>query len=158
MLKALFDSIVSNLVTSDVSNANPECRSRAIQKATAVLMIDVALADKVFEASELDRILQLAASHFGLDAGETAELVESARSDAEELVSLHEFTQLLHKHLKDDEKAAIIEMLWRVAYADGRLDKFENSLVLKISDLLYVSRGKVMRFKHDAAQAAGTSA
>jgi uncharacterized tellurite resistance protein B-like protein len=41
-------------------------------------------------------------------------------------------------------------MLWRVAYADGRLDKFEDSLVLKISDLLYVSRGLVMRLKHDA--------
>ena len=52
------------------------------------------------------------------------------------------------------EKATIVEMLWRVAYADGRLDKYENSLVLKISDLLYVNRARVMRLKHDAALSA----
>jgi uncharacterized tellurite resistance protein B-like protein len=73
-----------------------------------------------------------------------------ARSEAEELVSLHEFTQLLHGHLTEEEKAAIVGMLWQIAYADGKLDKYENSLVLKISDLLYVSRGRVMRLKHDA--------
>jgi uncharacterized tellurite resistance protein B-like protein len=41
-------------------------------------------------------------------------------------------------------------LLWQIAYADGRLDKYEDSLVLKISDLLHVSRGLVMRLKHDA--------
>ncbi len=44
-------------------------------------------------------------------------------------------------------------LLWQVAYADGRLDKYEDSLVLKISDLLHVSRGRVMRLKHDAENA-----
>jgi uncharacterized tellurite resistance protein B-like protein len=43
-----------------------------------------------------------------------------------------------------------VRLLWEVAYADGELDKHEDSLVLKISDLLHVSRGLVMRLKHDA--------
>jgi len=63
----------------------------------------------------------------------------------------------LHKHLDDAEKARIISLLWQVAYADGRLDKYEDSLVLKISDLLYVSRGRVMRLKHDAQQSVGAA-
>ena len=67
---------------------------------------------------------------------------------------MHEFTQLLHENLSENEKARIIALLWKIAYADGRLDKYEDSLVLKISDLLYVSRGRVMRLKHDAEQAA----
>ena len=46
-------------------------------------------------------------------------------------------------------------MLCEIAYADGEFDKYENSLVLKISDLLYVSRGRVMRLKHDAATETG---
>ena len=71
------------------------------------------------------------------------------------MVSLYEFTQILHKHLNEAEKARIISMLWQVAYADGQLDKYEDSLVLKISDLLYVSRGRVMRLKHDAQQGTG---
>ena len=52
------------------------------------------------------------------------------------------------------DKARIVSLLWQIAYADGRLDKYEDSLVLKISDLLYVSRARVMRLKHDAELAA----
>jgi len=43
-----------------------------------------------------------------------------------------------------------ISLLWQVAYVDGRLDKYEDSLVLKISELLYVSCGRVKHLKHDA--------
>ena len=90
------------------------------------------------------------ASHFDLSPQEAAELVNNADEAAEGLTSLHDFTQLLHNNLDEAEKSQIIGLLWQVAYADGRLDKYEDSLVLKISDLLHVSRGRVMRLKHDA--------
>ena len=77
-------------------------------------------------------------------------LANEATEVAEDSVSLHQFTQSLHQHLSESEKAEIVSLLWQVAYADGYLDKFEDSIVLKISDLLYVSRGKVMQLKHDA--------
>ena len=118
-------------------------------------MLDVALADKTFDRSELEHLLAIAEMHFGLGPEEAQELVDTAKQEAEELVSLHEFTQLLHHNLTEEEKAGIVGMLWQIAYADGHLDKYENALVLKISDLLYVSRARVMRLKHDAAQAAG---
>ncbi len=154
MLKRLFDQIVSSLSNSDSAERDADERTRAIRKATAVLMLDVALADKVFDRSELQHLRAIAEAHFGLAPEQAAELIDTARNEAEELVSLHEFTQLLHNNLTEEEKAAIIAMLWQIAYADGQLDKYENALVLKISDLLYVSRGRVMRLKHDAAQAA----
>lgn len=155
MIKRLFQQIVDAVAETDPADTDAEQRDRAIRRATAVLMLDVALADKVFDESELAHLREIAESHFDLGSGEARELIDTARSEAEELVSLHEFTQLLHAHLTEEEKAAIVGMLWRIAYADGRLDKYENSLVLKISDLLYVSRGRVMRLKHDAQLAAG---
>ena len=120
---------------------------------TAVLMIDVARADHVFEDAEFDRVLELVQSHFDLSPEQAAELVNEADGEAEDLVSLYEFTQLLHHNLDEGEKARIVGLLWQIAYADGRLDKYEDSLVLKISDLLHVSRGRVMRLKHDARPA-----
>ena len=100
-------------------------------------------------------VLELIGEHFELDPEATADLVVAAHEKAEDLTSVHEFTQLLHRHLDESEKARIVGLLWRIAYADGRLDKYEDSLVRKISDLLYVSRGRVMRLKHDAELAAG---
>ena len=113
-------------------------------------MIDVARADDVFDESEFDRVLQLVERHFKLTPEQAAELVNQADEKADDLVSAYEFTQQLHEHLNEDEKARIVGLLWQIAYADGRLDKYEDSLVRKISDLLYVSRGRSMRLKHDA--------
>ena len=149
MIKKLFDQIVDVVSTPD--RATEEDREHAIKLATAVLMIDVALADDNFDAAEFDRVLSLTAKHFALDAEEAQDLVNSASKTAKSIVSLHSFTDKLHKSLAEHEKARVVEMLWQVAYADGDLDKYENALVLKISDLLHVSRGAVMRLKHDAA-------
>jgi uncharacterized tellurite resistance protein B-like protein len=128
-------------------------REAAIRLATAVLMIDVARADHVFEESEFDSVLRLVGSHFELQPEHAAELVVEASEEAKNLISAYDFTSVLHQHLNDAEKARIVGMLWQVAYADGALDKYEDSLILKISDLLHVSRSRVMRLKHDAQTA-----
>jgi len=150
MIKRLFVQMVETISSTQTTNVTQEDRDAAIRMATAVLMIDVARADHVFEDSEFDRVLKLAETHFGLTPEQAVGLVNSADEKAEDLVSLHEFTQLLHHNLDEQEKARIIGLLWQIAYADGQLDKYEDSLVLKISDLLHVSRGRVMRLKHDA--------
>lgn len=152
MIKRLFIQVIESISVTDASEAVAADREAALRLATAVLMIDVARADHVFEESEFDRVLQLVETHFDLTPEQAAELVNEAGEKADDLISAHEFTKTLHEHLDEDEKARIIRMLWQIAYADGRLDKYEDSLVLKISDLLYVSRGRVMRLKHDAEQ------
>ncbi len=153
MFAQLIDRISGALIAPE-ADASGADRDAAIRKATAVLMIDVARADSVFDPAEFDSVLDRIAAHFDLTAQEAAELVNSADEEAERLTSLHDFTQLLHTNLDESEKSRIIGLLWEVAYADGRLDKYEDSLVLKISDLLHVSRGRVMRLKHDADNSA----
>lgn len=150
MLKRIYDQVVGAISSPDQGEDKAGGRADGIRRATGVLMLDVALADKTFEKDELEHLLELAEQHFGLEREEASDFIERARSEAEDIVSLHEFTQVLHNTLDEDEKAQIVGMLWKIAYADGQLDKYENSLILKISDLLYVSRGRVMRLKHDA--------
>jgi uncharacterized tellurite resistance protein B-like protein len=154
MIKRLFVQVVESFSVACATETIVLDRETAIRVATAALMIDVARADDVFDESEFDRVLQLVEKHFQLTPEQAAELVNQASDEAEDLVSVYEFTEILHKHLDEGEKARIVGLLWQIAYADGRLDKYEDALVLKISDLLYVSRGRVMRLKHDAAHAA----
>lgn len=155
MIKHLINK-VSDAISGPANDGdNTDEREAAIRLATAVLMIDVARADHVFEESEFDSVLRLVESHFALDPEDAAELVNHASDKADDLISAYDFTSVLHKHLDDEEKTRIVGMLWQIAYADGELDKYEDSLVLKISDLLHVSRPRVMRLKHDAQTAAG---
>ena len=152
MIRRIYLQVVESISVTAVPDSDGADREAALRLATAVLMIDVARADHVFEESEFDSMLQLIESHFELSPEQAAELVNAAGEKADDMVSLFEFTQLLHKQLDEREKARIVSLLWQVAYADGQLDKYEDALVLKISDLLYVSRGRVMRLKHDAQQ------
>lgn len=155
MIKRLFEQVISAISDETDASQSAPSRDEAIRLATAVLMVDVAQADDVFDESEFDRVLALIEKHFQLEPQLAAELVNKASEEAEDLVSLHSFTDILHQHLAEHEKARIVELLWQVAFADGSLDKYEDSLVLKISDLLHVSRGAVMRLKHDASRATG---
>jgi uncharacterized tellurite resistance protein B-like protein len=150
MIKRLINQIADVITAPATSADDAGKRAEAIRDATAVLMVDVARADYEFDADEFDSLLRLIQAHFDLSPDQAADLVNMADEKVDDLTSLHEFTQLLHNNLDEQEKAHVVGMLWQVAYADGRLDKYEDALVLKISDLLHVSRGKVMQLKHDA--------
>lgn len=153
MIRRFIDQVVGVISTPASDEKGSEDREAALRMATAVLMLDVARADHVFDESEFDRVLDLLQTHFRLPAENAAELLNAAHEKADNSVSAYEFTKVLHEHLDENEKARIVSLLWQIAYADGRLDKYEDSFVLKISDLLHVSRGRVMRLKHDAEKA-----
>lgn len=150
MIRRFIDQVVQAISKPHPVDSGGEDREAALRMATAVLMLDVARADHVFDESEFERVLDLLQTHFKLPAEDAAQLLNMATEKAEEAVSAYEFTQMLHDHLDENEKARIVALLWQIAYADGRLDKYEDAFVLKISDLLHVSRGRVMRLKHDA--------
>ncbi len=150
MIKRFAEKISRAFGATDTAAPDDDARESAIRMATAVLMTEVARADHEYDESEFNLLLDLITNCFQISADDAVELANDANETAEDYVSLHNFTQLLNEALNEPEKERIISLLWQVAYADGRLDKYEDSLVLKISDLLYVSRGRVMRFKHDA--------
>ena len=153
MIKTIYEKVVTVLATQPSADKEAVEREAAIRLATAVLMVDVARADHVFDESEFESVLRLIEKHFDLEPEEAAQLVNEAGDVADDLVTIQHFTRRLHEHLDEREKLRIVALLWQVAFADGRLDKSENSLVLQISDLLYVNRARVMRLKHDAEQA-----
>ena len=68
-------------------------------------------------------------------------------------VSLSEFTRPLHESLNYQQKEAVVGMLWHVALADRQLDRYEEYLIGKVAELLYIARGDVIRLRHQAVQA-----
>jgi uncharacterized tellurite resistance protein B-like protein len=37
--------------------------------------------------------------------------------------------------------------MWEVAYADGRVDRYEDHMIRKVADLLYLSHNDFIRMK-----------
>ncbi len=150
MIKRFSDKVSKLFTATDTPQSDEDEREQAIRMATAMLMTEVARADFEYDESEFDVLLELITSTFQISVEDAVELANEAAGTAEDYVSLHSFTQLLNDSLSEPEKEHIVSLLWRVAYADGRLDRYEDSLIQKISALLYGSRGRVMRLKHDA--------
>lgn len=122
----------------------------ALQLATAALLVEMQRADLEVDAVEHESIRELLSGHFELDAEETRSLMQLAEGEADRSVSLHDFTQLLHAHLTPAQKATVVEMLWRVAFVDGRLDPHEEHLVRKIADLLHLPQSAFIKAKERA--------
>ena len=63
------------------------------------------------------------------------------------LISLHELTAIINNGYSYSEKKNVIKMLWDIAYSDGRIDKYEDYTIRKISDLLYIKHSDFIKAK-----------
>ena len=111
---------------------------RRRELAAAVLMVEVARADFEQDDTEMAVVQRELARQFGLSAAEIAALTDEAQQTADDEVSLHRYVETLNDELGYDDKIAVLEMLWRVAYADGVLEKHEEHLMRRYADLLYI--------------------
>ncbi len=127
-----------------------------VELATASLLVEMARSDFQEDPEEHELIAELLGARFGLEPSAVRELIDRAEQRADHAVSLQEFTRLLHTQLDPQQKFAIVEMLWRVSLADGRIDKHEEHLVRKVAGLLYVSDSDFVRARlmAEAASAA----
>ncbi|MDT8428555.1 MAG: TerB family tellurite resistance protein, partial [Pseudomonadales bacterium] len=118
-----------------------------LQLATAALLYELLKTDSHIDEQEIAVLTQVLQSRFGLSAAELAEIVALAETEAQQATSLYEFTTLINTHYDYSQKVALIDNMWQVAFADQHLDKYEESLIRKIADLIYVSHSDFIRTK-----------
>ncbi|QIT54214.1 TerB family tellurite resistance protein [Aquisalimonas sp. 2447] len=126
-----------------------------LQLATAALLIEVTRVERQDHPDEAAAVEEAVRRKFALPQEETEELLRLAREEAEKSVSYYEFTSLIHEHFAPERKARVIELMWRVAAANGRVDKHQEALVRKIADLLYVPHQEFIRAKIRGLRAEG---
>ena len=116
----------------------PPPSPRDVQIATAVLLLEVSAADHEVDERESRAILESLRTAFALAPEETADIVELAGRRSREAVSLYEFTRLVDRGFTPEQKATVIELAFRVAFADGWLAGEEEHLIRKLATLLHV--------------------
>jgi uncharacterized tellurite resistance protein B-like protein len=122
----------------------------ALRVSTATLLVEVCRADFQEQESEIDRMRELLAEQFSLNAIELDELMLEAQEGADRMVSLQHITRLLNEQFDQSMKLRVIEMMWQVVYADGVKDHYEEHLIRQVSELLYVPHSKFIQARHKA--------
>ena len=107
--------------------------------AVSALMIEAAMMDGELTDDEKSTILQLLCNYFDLTDDESKTLFKEASNLQSSSSQLIHFTRTIKDGYSEEDRVALMEMMWKVVQADGIEDNFETNLMRRIAGLLYVS-------------------
>ena len=148
VLKALFEGQPD--AGGDEASIAERCRLAA-----AALLIETARADFIQDASEQSALEQLLSKALDLSPDAVHALIEQAAQRVDEATSLYEFTRVINDYYTSAQKQQLITGMWRVAYTDGDLDKYEEHLIRRVAELIYVPHADYIRSKLEARELSG---
>ncbi|MFM2485633.1 tellurite resistance TerB family protein [Celerinatantimonas yamalensis] len=143
----MFDTLHNFLKTAFKAEARPQLdETEQLKLATAALLIQVSAADANESGDEQKVIYQRLCHLLALNENESRNLYIEAQKASDDAVSVYEFTRKV-KALDYQQRCKIINALWHVAYADGRLDPQEEALIRKVADLIYLDHKDFIQTK-----------
>ncbi|MCL4801331.1 MAG: TerB family tellurite resistance protein [Burkholderiales bacterium] len=125
-----------------------------IELATAALLVEVVRLDRGVDDAARAVVLRAVREKFGLSAAEAATLVELAEREAAQATDHYQFTSLVNARFSQAQKERIVELMWRVAYADAELSAYEQHTIRKLASLLHVPPSAYIAAKLRARDAA----
>lgn len=120
------------------SASSDKVSEHSLQIATAALLIEMMRADSKVSEEERRTVAKTIQLKFKLTEEETNTLLKLAEEEIWKSTGYYEFTSLINKGFTYEQKLKVIEHLWEIAFADTELDKYEEYVVRKIADLIYV--------------------
>jgi uncharacterized tellurite resistance protein B-like protein len=116
--------------------------------AAAALLVEIMNADHDLSPAESASIKNILFDTLLITADIADELLATAKKEVHEATDLFQFTGVINTSYRYEEKVSLIESLWKVAYSDKQLDKYEEHMVRRIADLLHVSHSDFMQTKN----------
>lgn len=123
------------------SKTNKQKAQQDILVAVCALLVEMARVDNTFTPTEMETILSILREKYGLSQEDADAIVTEAEKELKESVDLWQFAKLINDNYSIDNKIELIEILWRIVYVDGKMDKYEHYLMDKF--------GKILRLNHN---------
>ena len=107
--------------------------------ALAALLLELAHIDGEFSAAEAELVVSLLGPALARGLVKEQDLFVRARALLRRVGSIDDIARALRARLSAADRLAVVELLWRVARADGRVDRYEANLTNRLAKLLDVS-------------------
>ena len=128
-----------------------------IEVAVCALLLEVAYSDDEFSDEERVKLSETIKNNFNLSDEEARELIEAAEKERQKSVDLWHFSDLINDKYSNEEKMELLELLWKIVYADNVLDKHEDYLMHQLSNLLRLDNRQLIAAKLKAMAGAELS-
>ena len=118
-----------------------------IELTAAVLAYEIARSDGEISKDELSVLMEEIESiseKVGKDKFEILKIIEIYSKDS---ISFHEFIEDINNDYSKEEKHSLLKFMWKIAYADGKLDVDEERLVRRVADLIRIKDIEVLKLK-----------
>ena len=135
----MFKTFAEWFKTSDKASSDAAGFSHDLAELVTALMVEAAAADGEIGVSETELISSCVAHQFSLTDEEMNQLLTRALDEADSRIELHGLVSRLRDKSDYEERLGVMEMVWMVVLADGRLDKIERQLMRRLAGLLFVS-------------------
>ena len=113
------------------------------------LAYEVAKADGKIDEDEL-KILKQSIEMTAKDVNNIDLILDQVDSYSKNSVSIYDLITEINNTFDKNEKHVLIKSLWVIAYATNGLDKYEDALIRKITDLLNIKNIDMLRIKDEA--------
>ena len=147
MLKKIQSFFEKNFIADSNKVINIE---HQLNLAAAALLVEMVLQDEHIDSAEVASVKQLLCKQFNLSTAEAEDLYLLAEEEKHSATDYHQFTKLIASHYTQPQKIQLIESLWKVAFSDQVLDRYEEHMVRRIADLIHVSHKDFIQARHRA--------
>jgi len=127
----------------------------SLNLAVAALLVEVLRADYDVGLAERQQVIESVSRLLGLGDQDSKALVEEAERHIDRSHDLYQFTSQVNRTYSEGEKLQLLEALWRVARSDEIVHKYEEHLIRRVADLLYVPHSGFIAAKLRAATEGG---
>jgi len=140
-------SFFENKLTKKEEEEAPSSAMSRVDLTCAALLVEVMNSDHELDEREHQEFMAVLQQSYNIAESDLEELIQLAKDEAFEATSLYEFTKLINDSYDYEQKVELIENMWRIAFSDKRLDKYEDHLIRKVSELIYVSHSDFIKTK-----------
>jgi uncharacterized tellurite resistance protein B-like protein len=118
--------------------------------ACAALLVEVARADQEVDPRETEATLAAIREVLGVEEAAITELMNAAEAEVTEGTSMFPHTRLINDRCTRKQKCDILKAMWRVAFADGNIDRYEEHLIRRVAGLIHVDHSEFIHAKIEA--------